>query len=222
MRRGFLKYKPSTASKPATGDNFQVGSAPRSSESKPPQSKIEIPTGYPAPESVTKPMPPLAKLPYLRMVALPRVNHEPQVMSLLYPGGAEAILAHPGFPASAIPMPCPLRFTIHDTADKGTGLFASADLRPGDLIMSERPLLLGPVIQPLQEGRDPDAYIALCRNCMEPERRMQFDSLYNCKKPSEASPLMGIVHTNAFSVSMPGCEGGHIAVCANASRFNHR
>ncbi|RDB17699.1 putative endonuclease LCL3 [Hypsizygus marmoreus] len=64
-----------------------------------------------------------------------------------YPGAYDALLAIPHFPHPFLPpRPASTTYEINlsPTPSQGTGMFATARLRPGDLIISERPMLLLP------------------------------------------------------------------------------
>jgi hypothetical protein len=124
------------------------------------------------------------------------------------------------FPAPIIPTPLPFRFYFETVEGKGTGTFAATNLSPGDLIISERPLIIHPHVTPVGVSRkdiSKEVVDLLCDSS-----RSIFYSLHNCKG-SDRSSILGIIDTNAIGIGkLPGFELGFSAVCAITSHLNHR
>src|SRR5437667_12509068 len=64
----------------------------------------------------------------------------------------ENILSIPSFPGPPLIRPYPPRFRIGDAPGAGKGMFATRDLRAGELIAIERSLFVGPKCTPGEES----------------------------------------------------------------------
>ncbi|KAF5376480.1 hypothetical protein D9615_008624 [Tricholomella constricta] len=154
------------------------------------------------------------------------------------------ILSTPGFP-SPIPRPPQTRHRIGPSLF-GIGMFATRDIKMGDLIMSERPLLASPIVIPplipnfpegfeLTLSQSLEAKMAEFEKCLEnslgrmlPENRAAFLALHNCHTEDGSGPIFGRIRTNGFGIiqktEKSGLEAGDygcVGVFNAISRVNH-
>ncbi|OCH89528.1 SET domain-containing protein, partial [Obba rivulosa] len=107
----------------------------------------------------------------------------------------------------------------------GLGMFATADLGVGDLIVCERPIVVAPQLLPVPRGPDGkaahDMYDMGMSYQLGPERTDAYFALSNCfGKP--LSQFHGILNTNSLPVgALPGHDGACLAVFKEISRVNH-
>ena len=111
-------------------------------------------------------------------------------------------------------------FSIYTSASpglqNGKGAFATRDIRRGDLILSEKPIISIPDIDnapvPLKH-----IYIEAAVQNLSPTHLDNYLSLHNSHNNCSCflRPLSGIFSTNSFGVS------GSAGICLRASRFNH-
>ncbi|KAF8637089.1 hypothetical protein AX17_002994 [Amanita inopinata Kibby_2008] len=146
----------------------------------------------------------------------------PSTAILLFPGAKDAILDLPGFPGIYKPY-VQVMYRIAEVAGAGLGMFALADINPGDLILRERPMCLFPIA--LSVGAinlTPDQLIEQLVSQLTPDTRQVFLSLANCKGKSHHN-LRGILNTNALPAqAMPGSYNGvYGGVAHDLSRVNH-
>lgn len=156
---------------------------------------------------------------------LPAFSLEAPTTCLLFTGIKEAILALPGFPSS-YDYNAPWRYTrVADVPGVGKGLFASVSRQPGDILLTERPLLVMPSITPIiNDGRNlGQTIVNHVVDRILPPGDSQYRALSNCK-PNEPNPLKGIMDTNALPIGpLPGLmTQDWLGVAAMASRINHR
>ncbi|TCD61404.1 hypothetical protein EIP91_008508 [Steccherinum ochraceum] len=125
---------------------------------------------------------------------------------------------------------------------KGLGMVAERDIRAGELILAERPLLIvhGLIATPRQAQldhltktdndqvimHDVESIFALSVERMNPERKKAFENLANSHLHDGSGPILGRVRTNSFAVpEMIDPSGmGQInygVVCDELSRLNH-
>src|SRR6266545_8155315 len=150
------------------------------------------------------------------------------------------VLKTPGYPSRTPKPRRPDLYEVITTPDIGQGVFAKHNIKRGELILSERPLL----IAPSWLGREDvfDKYAAnQARQVMMHEfekvmevafQRMQekdralYMALYNSHTTDGTGPLLGIMRTNCFGVSALSVDDSDImrygAICKLGSRFNHR
>ncbi|KAJ7212157.1 hypothetical protein GGX14DRAFT_362318 [Mycena pura] len=158
---------------------------------------------------------------------------------VFWPGCKEIFMDIPGFPHPLQqPSGAKPAFRLGVSSGRGIGLFSTRALTQGELILAERPLLLGlaciPMLRP--DGGLTDAqYTRHCFETMErtlepalgrmrPARRGAFMALANCQDGS--FPLGGRYHTNGIAVDglrpgVTGSMGTYSAVCEHLSRLNH-
>ncbi|KAL0952330.1 hypothetical protein HGRIS_006610 [Hohenbuehelia grisea] len=151
-----------------------------------------------------------------------------------------SILRTPGFP-HALPSPAlPVAYRVAPTPNKGLGVFATRAIRLGELIVSERPLIISPAGMDLATDCPDDftdeqvkqASLAqrekmmevLVHTRMHPERREAYLALCNSHLHDGSGPLMGIMRTNGFGVDIEadkGIWGTYSGVFDHLSRVNH-
>ncbi|EMD36056.1 hypothetical protein CERSUDRAFT_85159 [Gelatoporia subvermispora B] len=152
---------------------------------------------------------------YTHVVCLPEVK--------------KAMLAASGWPAPFSP-PSPPVYEIKSAGRKysnGLGAFAVADIKPGDLIMQERALLITSrhvALPKGDKGRLREIFLEQCWAEMGHFHRKTMQALHNCYG-SDAEPLRGIVDTNALPAdTLPGptdIGGIYSAVFNHLARINH-
>lgn len=154
---------------------------------------------------------------------VPRFSSDRMTACIITKGAEESILALPGFPSpySAISL-----VREGPATGAGLGLFATTARQPGDCIISERPLLIQPrmMMVPQLKPGVPGVLTQMVQGAISQMRlddRARFLALKNCKSGSDV--LIGILDTNAFQIGpLPGYPVDHVAICARASRINHR
>jgi hypothetical protein len=152
--------------------------------------------------------------------------NEPVTTSLLHAGTKEALWSLPGFltPLNS-PPPTGWPFIIKDVPNMGKGLFARETIQPGELIFTERLLVLIPIALPYAPGKSPhpDQIFERFLERLDDGARRDLYSLHNCKG-SSVPQLRGILDTNMLNVGLlPGpYASGHGGVCSVISRINHR
>ncbi|KAJ7125162.1 hypothetical protein C8R44DRAFT_549832, partial [Mycena epipterygia] len=157
---------------------------------------------------------------------------------IFFPGNTELLMNLPGFPKS-LSHPTSPAFRVAQAPGKGTGLFSTRALKMGDLILSERPLLVGPrgvgVERPagltheqcIQRSlTEVEKHFALSLSRMPPEANAAFMALANSHMEDGSGPIFGIVRTNGLALSRlrPGVTDEmetYSAICKYISRLNH-
>ncbi|OCH89358.1 SET domain-containing protein [Obba rivulosa] len=162
---------------------------------------------------------------------------------ILRGGMKEAILAQPGF-SCGVPAPLETAHTINPVPGRGLGMFATRELRYGDLIFAERPLIVAPAAYmtraPPTETGEPslewlfmewEDLLKAAVGRMSTENQEAYRALANSHVNDGSPPLLGIMRTNGFSASeallqvFPGLsdgpEGRFSAVGKVLSRVNH-
>ena len=153
------------------------------------------------------------------------------------------VLNAPGYPAR-IPKPHrPDLYEVRSTSDMGIGVFAKRDINRGELIFSERPLLVTPTrYRPSSRSEIPPHYTAMQINQilmfeheqvlkaaidrMSEEDRARYMSLCNSHHEDGSGPIFGIMRTNGYRLGLlyDGSDksSDYGAVCDLGSRLNHR
>ncbi|KAJ7772050.1 hypothetical protein DFH07DRAFT_913816 [Mycena maculata] len=172
------------------------------------------------------------------ITTLPATPDEPVTECFFYPGSMEVLTSLPGFP-QPLTHPTSPTFRVDAIPGKGMGLVSTRALKAGDLILSERPLLIivrgMPVLRPY--GFTEEQYIQysfehlatcvqVCLNRMRPEARAAYMALANSHPKDTCGPIMGILRTNGLCLDglRPGVENewkSYSAVCKDISRLNH-
>nr|GAT51523.1 predicted protein [Mycena chlorophos] len=161
---------------------------------------------------------------------------EPVAECVFLPGTKQVFFDMPGFPQPLPPAPTNPAYRVAPIPGKGLGLIATRTIEQGELILTERPLLIRPrntriFLPPNLNEKQTTQYAlnekeritepAVAR--MTPERRDAFFKLHN---NDGSGPINGIVATNAivWDNLRPGLTGGrgdYTAVCDLISRLNH-
>lgn len=153
----------------------------------------------------------------------------------------ERITSTPGFPQPLFKPVAP-SYKIAATPDMGLGMFATRKLKMGELIVSERPLMIAPgaLRRPLGLPHDwngsdremnqaaifeMEELLKVCFQRLDPESQAAFMSLANCHTEDGSGPIYGRLRTNGIQVGGledPGPYGAYGGVCRDLSRINHR
>ena len=146
----------------------------------------------------------------------------------------------PGYPSRKPKPRRPDLYEVRVTRNMGQGVFAKHNIKRGELVFSERPLLVAP--NWIATANTNKFTLAQSRQIMMYEhekvlgpavQRMSetdkalYTALYNSHTTDGTGPLLGIMRTNAFSASelSDDDEDGvlhYSAVCNHGSRLNHR
>lgn len=126
------------------------------------------------------------------------------------------IASTPGVGA-ALPVPPEKVYRISEASGKGLGMYATQDIRAGDLIVAERPLLIAPrSVSTARDGEIPEhltmhqihqvvihdteqVYSVLLER-LDPDRKNAFMKLANSHRSDGSGPILGRVRTNGFGV----------------------
>jgi hypothetical protein len=152
------------------------------------------------------------------------------------------VLTAPGYPKPT-PKPRMNLCIVKETPNMGLGLFATADISPDELVVSERPLFVYPKGLALSDKWDQNKYSQndLMKIAMhEQERKLEyavsrmndddqkaFKSLVNNHTEDGSGPLLGICRTNGYGINL---HDGLVKSNTNSygafgklgSRINHR
>lgn len=151
------------------------------------------------------------------------------------PGFPKPVPKHKsGMPACEVKM----------TPNMGMGVFATRDIKFGELVFGERPLLVKPAnVNALELAvpmgskyngfilREEEKILEAAVSRMSPTNQAAFKALANSHTEDGSGPLAGIIRTNGYGVGAifdgPGIEAANDAcrysVVGNiASRINHR
>ena len=162
------------------------------------------------------------------------------------------IVNGPGYlkPVPKPPLPRP-SYVVKSSPGKGVGVFATRDIKAGELVLSERPLLVTPkstmgLAMQLNDvmneqnydletrkailAMEWEKYLTVAVDRMLPEDKEEFMKLANCHQHDDDGPISGIVRTNSFMLD--GLYDGreeredglntYGGVTKIGSRFNHR
>ncbi|KAI5831715.1 SET domain-containing protein [Schizophyllum commune Tattone D] len=151
------------------------------------------------------------------------------------------IFSQPGFPRP-VPRPSTPAHRIAPAGAKGLGVFATRNIKGGELILGERPLLMTPAHIPpmstnipnhftlqqlaLAKMADWEIYLEQFVKRMLPDRYEKFMSLANSHQHDGSGEILGRIRTNAFRMSCfrylrKTRDGPYSVVCDESSRFNH-
>lgn len=151
------------------------------------------------------------------------------------PEAKRIILSNPDFP-KPVPKPERLAYTIRISKLGGLGMIAARNLKLGDLVCAERPLLVSDrPLAPLPPGATL-AQVAIYQQWeksleyafkrMLPEKQAAFLALANSHTKDGSGVIHGIIRTNGFGsrVKEPGGSNEVLlsVVCDAISRVNHR
>ncbi|KAI0312422.1 hypothetical protein OF83DRAFT_660297 [Amylostereum chailletii] len=149
------------------------------------------------------------------------------------------IFDHPDFPQRLV-KPSKTMYALRETRTAVQAVFALDDVQTGELIMSERPLLVVPqapialskdrslVRQNQGDMKEWNKCLKAVVDRMDAQRRNAFYALANTRtKDNRAVNVLGIVATNGFDASelcekdRPDAMGGYPVVGTDVSRLNH-
>ncbi|KAF7289294.1 Aldehyde dehydrogenase [Mycena indigotica] len=256
MKRGFLNSKPAkdrplgspVASKTDPVLHPLKGTVPSQLPYATLDRPVDVPKGYEtklnfvtgASGSDTQP----ATAAYV-WIALPQVGDEPDTECLFVPETKQIFLNTSGFPKPLPPAPTRPAFCVAPSPGKGMGLFSTRNIKQGEIILHERPLLIAPVAvfsntpahfseaQIVQHSLNEfERFAEVSVNRMTPQRRAAFMSLHNCHTMDGSGPIVGRIRTNGIGLSglQPGLKaktdmevkmGTYSVICDNISRLNH-
>ncbi|KAK7005391.1 ER lumen protein-retaining receptor [Favolaschia claudopus] len=208
MKRGFLNGPKATARLRQGASNLQHNS----SAVDPPNlrfpigkvSKVDVPHtrsgGYTACATT-----------YTTFPLVPNPD-EPVTECIFFEGSKEILMQVPHFPQPML-QPAESAHRIGVAPGKGRGLFSTLALRTGELICSDRPLLIGPRGVPTSAPPNftPDMLIQHSLNELEkcyevgvnrmrPHDKSVFMALANCHTQDGSGPIVGIVRTNGLGI----------------------
>ncbi|KAJ7169115.1 hypothetical protein C8R43DRAFT_1155413 [Mycena crocata] len=165
-------------------------------------------------------------------------DDEPVTECFFFPGSKEVLMNIPGFPQPMV-RPKTSAFRVAATKDMGMGLFSTRALKMGDLILTERPLLVSArgISIPIPKGftseqmaqhtlNELERVYTVCLSRMRPEKKKAFMALANSHKEDGSGPIVGIVRTNALCIEglCPDMKG-ELSNCGGIleyiSRLNH-
>ena len=162
-------------------------------------------------------------------------------------GTKDKVIHAPGYPQPVAKTP-QINYIIKPTPDMGMGMFATRDIDLGDIILSERPLLVVPEVlaapgvvidksyteQQVQKIMlvQSEKLLEMAFNRMNDQDKKRYMGLMNNHKEDGSGPLMGILRTNRYGLNnylVDGPNGANVtammrysAVCDMGSRINHR
>lgn len=172
----------------------------------------------------------------------PVPNDETQSQWIVNGSTKGKVLNAPGYPAR---VPTPRRpdlYQVRSTPDMGVGLFAKRNIKRGDLIVAERPLLVAPHAMKLSSSvvldhytehqirqimmREFETVLESTVARLSNEQQADFKALQNSHTGDGSGPLLGITRTNRYGISnlYDGSDkvAKYGAVCNIGSRINHR
>ncbi|KAJ7218296.1 hypothetical protein C8J57DRAFT_1395150 [Mycena rebaudengoi] len=245
MKRGFLNSSKAMQRQPGPQPNPAPNSSVTESETKtnvdrPPIGIIAVPEGYETKFSSEHDPRAGSAQDTLMITTVPHnaKADEPTTECLFLYGSKEVLMNIPGFP-EPVKYPTQPAFYMKPSPGKGNGLFSKRALKMGDLILSERPLLVTtPVISTdeptgltheqhvqLSLNRMEKIY-TLCVDRMSSESKEAFMGLANSHTQDGSGPVTGIVRTNGLGIK--GLRPGATdltrfcgAIGKNISRVNH-
>ncbi|KAF9012819.1 SET domain-containing protein [Hymenopellis radicata] len=138
--------------------------------------------------------------------------HDGWAECFIPPSMEKAILALPGFPA-ALQRPLQRTYSLVDVLGKGRGMIAACEIQAGDLIIEERPLVVGPTdwtvrtsvlpsllqVERMQAAQEEQMVHAALQR-MTSEYRKAFEDLLNSREDGISGPLRGRCKTNGFAL----------------------
>ncbi|KAG5651989.1 hypothetical protein H0H81_006670 [Sphagnurus paluster] len=146
------------------------------------------------------------------------------------------IISTPGFPAP-VPRPPNVRHRLGPSAF-GTGMFATCDIKMGELVMSERPLLvtsggIPSLYTPPPGDPKPTAAQIIQATIQEyerlleysvsrmlPENRAAFFKLHNAHTKDGSGPILGRIRTNAIGITIDTYEQKDLGSVRYGAVFN--
>ncbi|KAF9003376.1 hypothetical protein BDQ17DRAFT_1356097 [Cyathus striatus] len=146
-------------------------------------------------------------------------------------------------PIDPIPRTSTSMYRIGTTPDMGKGMFATRCLLIGDLITSERPLLIAPILINRSDALDNDKSTPVSLgplfedmlkklfDRMSPTQQAAFNQLANSHVEDEIHPFTGKIRTNGMEVDLSDknvdadtradAKDSYLGICNDISRCNH-
>ena len=154
------------------------------------------------------------------------------------------VLSIPGFP-HPVPEPAKLSYVVQETEKMGKGVFATRDIKFGELIFAERPLIMIPSNCNILQFNPPAHYTIeqvkrvimtelekkleiVVEQRMKEEDRKAFKELHNSHTEDGSGPILGVTRTNGFGALKDfdkddyAVTRGYSAIGKIGSRINHR
>jgi len=156
------------------------------------------------------------------------------------PRAEKKVMDTPGYPARKPKPSRPGLYEVRTTEKMGQGVFAKRIIKRGDIIFSERPLLISPnwlakadinKTYTLEQSRqvmmfEYEKVLEVAVQRMSEDDKALYMALYNSHTTDGTGPLMGVMRTNGFGASELSDDGDGLlhysAICNLGSRLNHR
>ncbi|KAJ7199506.1 hypothetical protein B0H12DRAFT_1081385 [Mycena haematopus] len=139
-------------------------------------------------------------------------DDEPTTECLFIRGSKEVVMNIPGFPQPLV-HPATPAFRLDTVPGKGMGAYSTRDLKTGDLILCERPLIIsarGVPVPRMPNFTDEmyfqhslnvfEKHCAIVVDRMRPEDKAAFMALANSHTKDGSGPCMGIMRTNGIGI----------------------
>ncbi|KAF9262216.1 SET domain-containing protein [Marasmius fiardii PR-910] len=162
---------------------------------------------------------------------------------LVEPSIKRKILSTPGYP-EPLNRPPEQRHRIGQSPYGGLGVFATVNLKTGDLIFSERAIMILSQKTPYQVGSIPshfttaqiqqaalaqkEKFVEAVFERLQEENKAAFMALHNSHKQDGSGPLMGVVRTNGFGIDLYDDDDNegekqfpYVGIWNEGSRLNH-
>lgn len=145
------------------------------------------------------------------------------------------IMNTPGFPTAPV-NPSIVSHRVRSSPFGGMGMFATRSISQGDLILSERALIIAPAAMPCtyktaglsadEEKRvilhSSDKCLQNLADRMDADEKNAYMSLYNDHKLDGSGPLLGIMRTNGYCIDHLREEGGPLfTLSISSATSNH-
>ncbi|KAF7357576.1 Aldehyde dehydrogenase [Mycena sanguinolenta] len=166
-------------------------------------------------------------------------DDEPVTECIFFAGSKEIVINTPGFPQPLV-HPAKPTFRLGTVPGKGVAVFSMRDLKMGDLILCERPLLISVRGVPTPENPNFteemflqhtmnffEKCVAFAVDRMRPKDKAAFMALANSHTEDGSGPCVGVIRTNGLGVSglLPSKtdlpSNIYSATCKDISRLNH-
>ncbi|KAJ7782629.1 hypothetical protein B0H16DRAFT_1446935 [Mycena metata] len=237
MKRGFLNSSKAHSKMASVGrpDVHQVLPGVPEGYKTP---KVNIKEGDPTIDPKTLPQ---GAFLFTSLPNIPLDEHDPDnwTSCLLQVATKAQIVDTPGFPRPLLHPPKP-RYHIGPTPNMGLAAFSSCALKMGDLILSERALLIAPAHLFAEDNFPEDftdaqlhqavfaqaeARLQVAYDRMLPENQKAYMALANSHLQDGSGPILGVMRTNgvnAAPLTRPGDPPmPYSATCKEISRLNH-
>lgn len=157
-------------------------------------------------------------------------NGEWKVVSvwMAYTDVLEAIPNFSSWPKGPInpptPLPRPYCIGDSDTPGAGEGMIAARDIKRGETIIIERPLLIIPIAAVGIRWEEFESIIETLIDGLDEDDRRRYMALKNCKPATVCGPLVGRARTNGLQAHFRQSKNlpTYSITCADISKANHR